>query len=348
MSGKSYRDLEKEVWAAGLCSGCGACVAVCPAEGLYFMKAGAGDAGPASPGSTGTCKEDQSEVPCGACYAVCPRVSGPGPEMLGEFSAALAAKAAFEIPRRQSGGAVTAILANALDEGLIDGVVTVTEDRFTLEPRSAIITSSGALIHEAGSRYSWWVPLLASLKEAVVRRKLRRVAVVGVPCAVQAVRRMMASDNQLARPYGRSIRLLVGLFCTESFDYQVLVQGVLGKKHGVEPWQVKRLNVAGKLEVTVEGQGQVAIPLKELDAAVRPGCRICTDFSSVDADISAGAVGAPKGYTTLLVRTPVGRSFIDRAVASGKLVTGPEVDLAAVERLAKEKAKRKNRGSHPA
>jgi len=334
---KTYRDLKKEVWDTGLCSGCGACVAVCPAEGLFF-EAGKGMN---SPVSTGTCKEDQFEVPCGVCLEVCPRASGDKREMLGSYSGTLAARAAFEVPRRQSGGAVTAILASALDEGLIDGVVTVTEDRFTLQPRSAVITSSDALIHEAGSRYSWWVPLLASLKEAVVKRKLRRIAVVGVPCAVQAVRRMRVSENQLARPYGRSIRLLVGLFCTETFDYQALVHGILGEKHGVEPWQVKRLNVAGKLEVTVEGREQVVIPLKELEAAVRPGCRTCTDFSAVDADISAGAVGAPKGYTTLLVRTPVGKSFVDRAIASGKLVTESKVDLAAVERLAREKAKRK-------
>jgi coenzyme F420 hydrogenase subunit beta len=339
MNSKTYRDLKKEVWDTGLCSGCGACVAVCPGEGLFFA-AGKGEK---SPVSTGTCKEDQFEVPCGVCYEVCPRASGERREMLGSYSQVLSARAGFDVPRRQSGGAVTAILASALDEGLLDGVVTVTEDRFTLQPRSAIITTSQALIHEAGSRYSWWVPLLASLKEAVVRRKLRRIAVVGVPCAVQAVRRMMTSGHQLAKPYGRSVRLLVGLFCTETFDYKALVEGVLRGRHGVEPWQVKRLNVAGKLEVSVEGRDSLAIPLKELDATVRPGCHSCTDFSAVDADISAGAVGAPKGYTTLLIRTPAGKSFVDRAAASGKLVTGPEVDLTAVERLAKEKAKRKPR-----
>jgi coenzyme F420 hydrogenase subunit beta len=339
MTEKTYRDLKKEVWDAGLCSGCGACVAVCPGEGLFFEAGKATD----SPLSTGTCKEDQDGVPCGVCYAICPRASGETRQMLGEYTDAIAARAAFEVPRRQSGGAVTAILASALDEGLLDGVVTVTEDRFTLEPRSAVITSTDALIHEAGSRYSWWVPLLASLKEAVVRRKLRRIAVVGVPCAVQAVRRMRRSEHQLAKPYGRSVRLLVGLFCTESFDYRALVGGVLGEKYGVEPWQVKRLNVAGKLEVTVEGRDQVIIPLKELDATVRPGCRTCTDFAAVDADISAGAVGAPKGYTTLLIRTPVGKSFVNRAVASGRLRVEQKVDLAAVEKLAEAKSKRKSR-----
>ncbi|MDD1667683.1 MAG: Coenzyme F420 hydrogenase/dehydrogenase, beta subunit C-terminal domain, partial [Methanomicrobiales archaeon] len=148
---------------------------------------------------------------------------------------------------------------------------------------------------------------------------------------------------QLAKPYGQSVRLLVGLFCTESFDYRTLVGGILGEKHGVEPWQVKKLNVAGKLEVTVEGRDTIAIPLKELQAAVRPGCRSCTDFSAVDADISAGAVGAPKGMTTLLVRTPVGKSFVDRAVLSGKLTVDPKVDLGAVEKLAREKAKRRRK-----
>jgi coenzyme F420 hydrogenase subunit beta len=338
MNEKTYRDLKKEVWDAGLCSGCGACVAVCPVEGLFFETG----KGMNSPVSTGTCKEDVEGVPCGVCYAICPRASGETRQMLGKYTDAMAGKATFEVPHRQSGGAVTAILASALDDGLIDGVVTVTEDRFTLEPRSAIITSSEVLIHEAGSRYSWWVPLLASLKEAVVRRKLRRLAVVGVPCAVQAVQQMRRSDNQLAKPYGRSVRLLVGLFCTESFDYRALVEGILGEKHHVEPWQVKRLNVSGKLEVTVEGRGQVTIPLKELEATVRPGCRSCTDFSAVDADISAGAVGAPKGATTLLVRTPIGKAFVDRAVASGRLSVEPKVDLAAVERLAKEKSKRKS------
>jgi coenzyme F420 hydrogenase subunit beta len=339
MARKTYKDLKKEVWDAGLCSGCGACTAVCPGDGLYFPRG----KGAESPVSTGTCRDDLDGVPCGVCYEVCPRASGKAGELLGEFTAALAARASYETPRRQSGGAVTAILASALDEGLIDGVVTVTEDRFTLEPRSAVITSSGALVHEAGSRYSWWVPLLASLKEAVVRRKLRRIAVVGVPCAVQAVRRMMESDHQLARPYGKSVRLLVGLFCTETFDYRILMGKILGEKHGVEPWQVKRLNVAGKLEVTVEGRDTIAIPLKELQAAVRPGCRSCTDFTAVEADLSAGAVGAPRGSTTLLVRTPVGKTFLDRAVSAGKLLTGPEVDLAAVERLAREKAKRKGK-----
>jgi len=32
---KTYTALQEEVCDAGICSGCGACVAVCPADALY-------------------------------------------------------------------------------------------------------------------------------------------------------------------------------------------------------------------------------------------------------------------------------------------------------------------------
>jgi coenzyme F420 hydrogenase subunit beta len=54
-----------------------------------------------------------------------------------------------------------------------------------MKPRSVVITKTNVLVNEAGSRYSWWVPLLASLKTAVLEKKCRRIAVVGVPCVVQ-------------------------------------------------------------------------------------------------------------------------------------------------------------------
>ena len=151
----------------------------------------------------------------------------------------LRAKAAFEVPHRQSGGAVTAILANALDEGLIDAVVTVTEDRWTLKPSSVVITKSEVLIQQAGSRYSWWVPLLAALKNAVVERKFKRIAVIGVPCAVQAVARMRESDNDLLKPYGKAIRLVIGLFCTETFDYTALILGKLRTHYSSNPTRLE-------------------------------------------------------------------------------------------------------------
>ncbi len=242
---------------------------------------------------------------------------------------------------KQSGGAVTAILTNALDIGLVDAVVTVTEDPWTLKPHSMVITKSEALIRQAGSRYNWWVPLVSSLKEAVVNRKYRNIAVVGVPCVVQAVRKMLETDHQLVHPYKKSIRFVLGLFCTESFDYEKLIAGKLKSEYALEPMNVCRIDVKGKLEITLNGGKQYIIPLTELQDTIRPGCSVCTDFTALKADISAGSVGSPEGYTTLIVRTLVGQHILESAVANKKLSVGGEVNLDIIEKLAKKKMARK-------
>ncbi|MDD3248740.1 MAG: Coenzyme F420 hydrogenase/dehydrogenase, beta subunit C-terminal domain, partial [Methanosarcina sp.] len=294
-----------------------------------------------SPINNGYCKAAVDDVPCGACYEVCPRLDEQPSSLLGDYLEIKAGKAGFDIPRKQSGGAVTAILANALETGLVDAVVTVTEDPWTLKPSSMVITSEEALVSEAGSRYNWWVPLLSALKEAVVRKKYRNIAVVGVPCVVQAVRKMLESDHDLVRPYKNSIRVVLGLFCTESFDYEKLIAGKLKSEYALEPMQVCRIDVKGKLEINLDDGTQYVIPLKELDDTIRPGCQVCTDFTALKADISAGSVGSPDGYTTLIVRTLVGQHLLKSAVDSGKLSLDGEVNLDIIEKLATKKLARK-------
>jgi coenzyme F420 hydrogenase subunit beta len=336
MAAKSYLDLKSEVWDTGSCSGCGACIAVCPADSLYFEEREM----VASPTCTGYCKQATDGVHCGACYEVCPRAGEQPSETLGDYIELVAAKAAFDVPRKQSGGAVTAILANALDAGLIDAVVTVTEDRWTLKPSSVVITKSDMLIHEAGSRYSWWVPLLAALRHAAIDRKFRHIAVVGVPCVIQAVARMRASDHDLVKPYAASIRLVLGLFCTETFDYQLLVIGKLKNERKIDPSRIKKLDVKGKLEILMEDGSVSALTLDELESCVRKGCRICTDLTSVFADISAGAVGSPAGSTTLVIRTQTGKGFVESAVRNGKLMITGSTERSAIEKLATAKIRK--------
>lgn len=336
MAAKSYLDLKNEVWDTGRCSGCGACVAVCPADALSFEEGGLC----ISPVSKGYCKQATDDVTCGACYSVCPRIGDQPAETLGNFLELVTAKAIFNVPRKQSGGAVTAILANALDEGLIDAVVTVTEDQWTLRPSSVVITKSEVLVQQAGSRYSWWVPLLAALKNAMIERKFRHIAIIGVPCAVQAVARIRASDNDLLKPYAKAIRLVIGLFCTETFDYTALIEGKLRTSYKIEPHEIKKLDVKGKLDVLKQDGSTLTIPLGELEDCIRNGCHFCTDLTAVFADISAGSIGSPPGATTLVVRTRTGKGFLDSAVRNRKLELGTTADAAAIKKRAAAKIKK--------
>ncbi len=139
----SYQDLKSAVWDRGTCSGCGACAAVCPADAIRI------DEGATVPANIGYCKAETDSVPCGACHDVCPRTGPAPPPGIGSCLERVSARAAFEVAGRQSGGAVTAILEHALNAGLVDAVVTVSEDRWTHKPVSTLVTS-GETLHRVG------------------------------------------------------------------------------------------------------------------------------------------------------------------------------------------------------
>lgn len=243
--------------------------------------------------------------------------------------------------KRQSGGAVTAILANALEEGLVDAIVTVTADPWTQKPQSVVITKTETLIATAGSRYAWWVPTLAALKSAVVTQKIERIAVVGVPCAASAARMMKDSDHDLLRPFGRAIRLIIGLFCTETFDYEMLIKDKIVHELSIEPWEIEKLDVRGKLIIDCTDNVTREMPLDALEDCVRKGCHACGDLTAVDSDISAGSIGSPNGETTVIIRTPVGAGFVNHAAETGRLIIENDItDLNIIEKLSQKKSER--------
>lgn len=355
---KSYLNLKEEVWDKNICSGCGACVAVCPTENIYFKEQSpvkfvcdecACIIEPVHNGeypiSAEFCKVTLYDVPCGACYDVCPRTSErrrPLTELgIGNVIKAVKAKSKFDTKGVQSGGAVTAILANAFDEGIIDGALVVVEDKWTMKPGSYLATSKEDVLKSAGSRYNWNVPILEALKEAVMEKKLNKLAIVGTPCVINAVYQMMSSDNDLVAPFKNAIRLKIGLFCFETFDYSKMIEKL--KSIDVDPWEVRKMDIdKGKLIVELLDGTTHSFKLKDVEEIVRSGCNVCRDFTGMTSDISVGNVGSPDGYSTVLIRNKWGKGFFDRAVINGYLEAEEGIDPKPIESLAEKKARRKD------
>ena len=49
--------------------------------------------------------------------------------------------------------------------------------------------------------------------------------------------------------------------------------------------------------------------LSDLESLKRRACNFCGDYSAEYADISFGGIGAEEGWTTVIVRSPVGAIF---------------------------------------
>ncbi len=157
--GKGYDELEYEVIDGGLCSACGACVAVCPSGCLRIVDE--------RPTLLEGCKPEE----CNACYLACPRVSLPLAELkslifndgqsyedgLGEFLGVYAARASDPkvLERGQDGGAVTALLSYALDKNIVSGVVSVREGEKPWMPVPAVSKNSEELLETSGTFYSY-------------------------------------------------------------------------------------------------------------------------------------------------------------------------------------------------
>jgi len=109
----------------------------------------------------------------------------------------------------QDGGVVTALLAYALDTGLIDAAVVAGRDsKWRAQPEVA--TRYEDLVKNAGTKYTP-SPTLLGVKSAVDEYVKSRVGVVGTPCQIRTVRRLQTMPLGNLR-LAQVIELSIGLF----------------------------------------------------------------------------------------------------------------------------------------
>lgn len=303
-----------------VCIGCGSCVVVCPTNCLEYVDG--------KPVLTKECKS------CGICAQICPTYEPSMPAMdqfvfgrarrededFGVFRQIVIAQTKDEAIRKvcQDGGIVTTLLAYALDSGLIDGAVLsgVSEtEPLKAVPRLAL--TRGEIAQCAGTRYTY-SPNMLAVKEGILQRR-KNLAFVGTPCQIHAVRKIQALP---LKKYSQSLGFTIGLLCSECFTYNGLVKELIKGHLGIDPWEVVKVNIKGRLIITSKSGNSLAVPLKEVKRYSSNCLSDCPDFSAELADISVGGLGLD-GWTFTILRTEKGEKLFNRAESEGMIRTRP-------------------------
>jgi len=331
------RELLEHVIHQDLCIGCGACQALCP----YFRS---------YKGKTAML------FPCtqaeGRCFAYCPKVEVDleassrfffgkpySADPLGHYltigmgrAGEGAGKGAF-----QSGGAVSALMAFALEKNLIDGAILTSGEGIAAVPR--IVTTAADVLTCASSKYAA-TPTLAALNRAV-KDGMSRLGVVATPCQALAVAQMRMNPG--ADPDFRDpVALTIGLFCTWSLDYRAF-DAFLSERLDVK--RIRKIDIppppAEIMEVFTD-DGKRTFSLQEIRALVPAACSCCIDMTSEFSDIAVGVVEGRTDMNTIMVRTERGRRLVEAARQEGWLVLEdlPEVNLAHLRWAAGNKKRR--------
>jgi len=222
-----------------------------------------------------------------------------------------------------------------LKSELIDGaVVSGKSQENPFLPVPILATTPEKIVESAGTKYTCSSALMA-LPE-VIKQKKTQVAFVGTPCQIQAIRKMQMNNvKKMSAP----IKYLVGLMCSECFDYEGLMENHIKGKLGINLNDITKMNIKGKMLVTTPA-GTTAIPLADIKQYVRTSCSVCEDFSSELADVSVGGLGLD-GWTFTIIRTEKGEELFTNAERTGFLESKPIEDGAFSKGLLLKLTKKK-------
>lgn len=307
-----------EVLTTDLCSGCGACVGLCPYFTSFLGR---------------TVNLDPCDKEEGRCFLFCPRTeldldalsqrrfgTPYGVDEIGTHRQVYAARAAGP-GRYQAGGTVTALVEFLFDRQMIDAAVLTAADKVL--PVADLVTDKAGVRRASGSKYSA-APTLSALNRAA-REGFGRVAVVGTPCQVTAAAKMTSADGVEKNP-GDAIAYVIGLFCTWGLDYRKLFEYLSGR---VDIADVTGFDIPpppAEQFVIKTKQGAITMPLSEIRPFVKESCKNCIDMTSEFADISVGVLEDDPAQNLLIVRTKKGEALVQEAIDKKAITVTPMGD----------------------
>jgi coenzyme F420 hydrogenase subunit beta len=310
------KELNQEVRDAHFCTGCGACVNLCPYQAIYRDQ---------------VITLHACDLKEGGCYAFCPRTPTDLETLkkhlfdpkdltqeLGAMKNFYIARAADrEIRKRaQHGGTVTALMTLALQEGIIDTAI-MTEAGRDLLPQSATVQDPEGIKKRSRSRFVV-SPNVAEFNR-LAKEGGKKIGIVATPCQALALAKMRMKPLKNYAERIDQLKLVIGLFCGWALSWRSLVE-VLRKKTDlaeiegmdIPPSQYHLLQLYTK-------RGTIDITLDEVASSVREACWYCPDLTAEFSDLSVGSARLPegweeaKGWNQVIVRTPQGQKLLNLA-----------------------------------
>jgi len=250
----------------------------------------------------------------------------PDELFFGPFKRMVRASLAQPLPGAQWTGITTRLAERLLEEGAIDAVLTMAPDPSDKwRPVPVLVTKAEDMAQCRGMRMGY-APLLALLEPAI-RQGFKRLAIIGIPCQIYALR-------ALEKELGFERLYVIGTPCSDNtttanfHDFLNLLSD--------DPDTITYLEFRADYHVELRfNDGRVkAIPFLQLPLSTLPPdffpltCRTCVDYTNVLADITVGYMGG-QGEQWLLVRNERGEELLS--------LLGDEVRLSAPGNAGKRK-----------
>ncbi len=233
------------------------------------------------------------------------------------------------------GGIVTALLADLLERGVVDGcIVTRMKPDTPWKAEPYVARTRDELLASQGSRYmiipvNKLFQLLASLDG--------KYALAALPCQIHGYRLIEKHAPALAE----KIHIVIGLFCGGSLEPEVVTD--LLKTKGISPDKIKMFQFRGG-----DWPGGMRAIMKDdeirplhysnykdgaynylVSLYMPPRCQTCLDGSNLFSDLSVSDAWTKdeqgnykfKGHSRILVRTEKGARVVSDAIASGSVLS---------------------------
>jgi coenzyme F420 hydrogenase subunit beta len=226
----------------------------------------------------------------------------------GPFRRMLRAKLKSPSPGAQWTGITTRIAQRLLETQAVDAVLTMAPDpQDRWKPMPVLVTEPKGMEQVRGMRMGY-APLLALLEPAIAKG-YKRLAVIGIPCQVYALR-ALEKELGLERLY------VIGTPCSDNTtteNFHTFLE-LLAEDPDTITYLEFRADYYVELRFTDGRKKEIPflmLPISQLPPDFFPlTCRTCVDYTNVLSDITVGYMGG-QGEQWLLVRNDRGEELID-------------------------------------